>query len=163
MALNLIRPIIETEFLCIRNEIAHIEFLKKYSWKKPLCEMVYEGLSKSIWKALGCFSDEMDLMSYCDYRIHNDFIEVGVCFTLKKYRGCGLAKLMLQYLISCFPDQEITIGTAESNAYMMSCILKLGFKEEFRVSNERINGDATIYYRHYPTKKGRDENVLPVE
>lgn len=153
MQLYTIRPIMSTEFLYIKTVISQINFLEKRSWTKPLSDMVYEGLLRGKWNGIGCFIENSELMSYCDYKIHeNGPIEIGVCFTKDQYRGRGLAKLMLQFLITCNPNQEITIGTAECNMNMISCIEQTGFQEETRVPNDRVNGVASIHYKRFPLK-----------
>lgn len=146
-----IRPVKTTEFSKIRDEISKIYFLEKRTWTKPLSEMAYEGLRQGKWMGLGCFSPSEELMSYCDYREHeNGIVEVGICFTNDEYRGRGLATLMLHYLITCFQNREIIIGTSEGNYNMMACIKKMGFQEEYRVPNDRVNGKASIHYRRMP-------------
>lgn len=147
----IIRPVKTTEFSSVRDAIAKNYFLEKHSWNKPLSEMAYDGLKQGKWIGIGCFSGSDEIMSYCDYKEHkNGKIEVGICFTTETYRGRGLAKLMLHYLIVGFPSQEITIGTAESNVSMIACIQKMGFQEEYRVPNDRVNGKASIHYRRLP-------------
>lgn len=146
-----IRPIKTTEFSNVRDAISQNYFLAKHAWTKPLSEMAYDGLEHGKWIGFGCFSESEELMSYCDCKEHEDGeIEIGICFTMEAYRGCGLAKLMLHYLITGYPNQEITIGTAESNVGMIACIKKMGFQEEYRVSDDRINGKSSIHYRHFP-------------
>lgn len=147
----IIRPIKTTEFSNARDAIAKNYFLEKYSWQKPLSEMAYDGLTQGKWIGLGCFNESEELVSYCDYREHeNGIVEIGICFTRETYRGRGLAKLMLHYLIAGFPNRPLTIGTAEGNHNMIACIQKMGFQEEYRVPNDRVNGNASIHYRRLP-------------
>lgn len=113
--------------------------------------MACKGLVQGKWIAYACFSEREDIMSYIDYKEHKDgVIEIGICFTTEQQRGKGLAKLMLQFLFTRFPNREITIGTAECNESMIACIQHMGFQEEYRVPNDRINGKASIYYRYFP-------------
>lgn len=151
MQSHTIRRVNPNEFFTIRNLISNSYFLAKHSWTKPLSEMAYEGLMQEKWLAYACYNECEDVMSYIDYKEHKDgVIEIGICFTVEQYRGIGLAKLMLQFLFALFPNREITIGTAECNKNMISCIQHMGFQEESRVPNDRVNGDASIHYRYFP-------------
>ncbi len=146
-----IRPVRIDEFHIIRETIAQNDFLEKRSWTKPLSDMAYDGLIQKKWFGVGCFGENEELMSYFDYKVHkNGNIEIGICLTVEEYRGRGLAKLMLHFLFTLFPDREITIGTAECNENMISCIQHMGFQEEYRVPNDRINGKSSIHYRYFP-------------
>ncbi len=149
-----IRAVKSNEFCVVREAIAQNYFLKKYSWSKPLSDMAYDGLIQGKWFGVGCFGENEELMSYFDYKMHKDGkIEIGICLTMEEYRGRGLAKLLLGFLIACYPTQEIIIGTSEGNFGMIACIEKMGFKEEYRIPNDRINGAASIHYRYLPNKK----------
>lgn len=110
--------------------------------------MAYDGLSKRKWTGLGAFGDDETLMSYLDYKeLPSGEIEVGICMTIEEYMGLGIMKLMLLFLRSRYPDREITIGTYEHNKAMIACIHRVGFYEEFRVNNDRIDGSSSIHYR----------------
>lgn len=146
-----IRAVNSEEFSKIRRAISQNYFLEKSSWSKPLSDMAYDGLIQGKWFGVGCFGENEDLMSYLDYKVRkNGEIEIGICMTIEQYRKRGLAKLLLGFLIACYPSREITIGTSESNLEMIACIKKVGFKEEFTIPNDRINGEASIYYRYFP-------------
>ena len=149
MKVETIRPIKEDEFLLVRDIISRTKFLPKWSWPEELCDMAYGGLISGKWTGIGCFSDQNELMAYLDYKEHLDGeIEVGIVFTREYYQGRGIMKLMLKFLMARFPKNDITIGTYERNGGMICCIQSLGFEEESRQENDRIDGSATIHYRH---------------
>lgn len=146
-----IRRVKPSEYSSIKNLISNSYFLAKHSWTKPLSEMAYDGLMQEKWVGYACFNERKDVMSYIDYKEHKDgVVEIGICFTTDQYRGIGLAKLMLHFLFTLFPNREITIGTSESNKNMISCIHHMGFQEECRIPNDRINGESSIHYRYFP-------------
>lgn len=150
----IIRAVRIDEFNMIRETIAQNYFLEKHSWTKSLSDMAYDGLIQGKWFGVGCFGENEEIMSYFDYKVHKDGnIEIGICLTVEEYRGRGLAKLLLNFLIACYPNQEIIIGTSEENLGMIACIEKVGFKEEYRILNDRINGAASIHYRYLPNKR----------
>ena len=146
-----IRAIKPDEYIMVRDAISQNFFLEKRSWSQPLSEMAFNGLKQNKWNGFACFDESKKLISYCDYKIHRSGeVEVGICFTMQSYRGQGLAKMMLHILLTCFSNQEITIGTSENNISMIACIKKMGFLEEYRIPNDRVNGDASIHYRRIP-------------
>lgn len=148
-----IRLVKREEFIQVREAIRCSYFLAKHSWPKPLCEMAYNGLSQGKWIGYGCFNECEELMSYLDYKEKTSGeIEVGICLTQERYQGCGLMKLMLKFLIARYPDQEITIGTYDRNAGMICCISSVGFEEELKIPDDRIDGSTSIHYRRIPDK-----------
>lgn len=146
-----IRAITSDEYIMVRDSISQISFLEKRSWSQPLSEMAFNGLTQNKWFGFACFDKCGRLISYCDYKVHHSGeVEIGICFTVQPYRGQGMAKMMLHILLTCFSDREITIGTSENNINMIACIKKMGFLEEYRIPNDRVNGDASIHYRRIP-------------
>lgn len=151
---KIIRMVQEDEFRDVQKAIQESYFLAKHSWKKPLCDMAYDGLISGKWIGFGCFGENGVLMSYLDYKEHsNGEIEIGICLTREAYKGQGLAKLMLKFLMARYPDREITIGTYERNGGMICCIVNTGFEEDYRTPGDRIDGSTSIHYRYKPRKE----------
>ena len=99
-------------------------------------------------------------MSYLDYKENaSGEIEIGICLTQDQFKGRGLMKLMLKFLIARYPDRKITIGTYEKNAGMICCITGAGFEEKRKTPNERIDGSASIYYERIPGKIATNKTV----
>lgn len=123
----------------------------KRSWRKSIWDMAYDGLLSGKWIGLGCFDHDGTLMAYLDYKEHvSSVIEIGICMTVDQYTNCGLMQTMLKYVISSFPSREIIIGTSEQNKAMIACIERVGFYNDFRVEQDRIDGSASIHYHYIP-------------
>lgn len=144
----MIRIIEIGEFELVRELIRNTNFLRKRSCPKPLCDMAVDGLSQKVWTGFGIFNATGELISYLDYKVvSSDLVEVGICVTRKDYRGQGLMKILLCYLIEKYPKFEIKIGTYENNQPMIDCIQATGFLEDYRVLNDRVDGSASIHYK----------------
>ena len=123
----------------------------KRSWEKSIWDMAYDGLLSGKWVGLGYFDHDGTLMAYLDYKEHaSSVIEIGICMTVDQYTNRGLMQALLKYVISSFSNREIIIGTSEQNKAMIACIEHVGFYEDFRVEQDRIDGSASIHYHFIP-------------
>lgn len=147
--LHIIRPIKDSEYEMIRDNIREYYFLPKYKWTKPLHEMAYDGLMSKKWRGIGAFDSNEKLLSYLDYKEHTESkVEIGIGMTQEEYRGCGLMGLMLRFLIARYPGCEIIVGTYEGNARMIRCLEHTGFVEDHRIFGDRVDGSTSIHYRY---------------
>ena len=151
-----IRKVKQSEFSKIRDLIKSKKEWRerawiKRSWQKNIWDMAYDGLLSGKWVGLGFFDDNEAIMTYLDYKEHTSgIIEIGICMTIDKYANHGLMQSMLRFIISTFSDREIIIGTSEQNKAMIACIEHVGFCEDFRVNLDRLDGSASMHYRHVP-------------
>lgn len=159
MAYAIARQIYGNEIKMVCKAIQDAFFLPKRSWRKPLHEMAYEGLMSRKWTGIGLFTRQKELVAYLDYKRENDtWIEIDICLTIEKYRNQGYMQSLFRFLFDTYPNCSFRICTYEKNAAMIQCINRLGFRENHRLTNDRIDGTCTIYY----TKTPIDEKEAPL-
>ncbi len=144
-----IREIHKEEFEMIAAQIAEIYFLPKITWTTTLSNMALSGLTSGKWTGVGIFDDKDELMAYLDYKVKENSVEIGICYTLEQYRNNHLMSKLLKYVMDEYPDTRFEMGTYEANIAMRKCCEGLGYKETHR-KKDRIDGTYSVYYEYCP-------------
>ena len=140
-----IREVDKREIPMICQMIEKIYFLPKVTWQTSLSDMASNGLQSGKWKGIGLYNMQDELMAYLDYKVKDEAIEIGICFTIEEYRNNHLMRELIQFLVEKNSNMTIEIGTYEKNRSMRRCCERLGFKEKERKA-DRIDGTNSIYY-----------------
>lgn len=144
-----IREIRKEEYTVIAGQISEIYFLPKITWKTTLSNMALSGLTCGRWTGVGLFNANGQLMAYLDYKIKEDSIEIGICYTLEKYRNNHMMSKLLSCVMAKYPGTRFEMGTYEANTPMRKCCEGLGFTETHR-KKDRIDGTDSVYYEYRP-------------
>lgn len=146
-------PIIRTEpkhFDSVYALSRAIEFLPKRNWKRSHSEMLISGLRSGHWKGLAQAGDDAAgaIVSYTDYRLRPEKaeVEIGFCMTHPDWRRMGKLKRALGILVVMYFDWDFRVSTYEGNGPMAHLLRQLGFTLTLRIPDDRINGDATLYF-----------------
>ena len=149
MRLDSIRPVPSLEYQSIHDLIEKTVFLPKHSWSKPLADMALDGLVSGKWRAYGAYNEINELMAYLDYKeCQEGIIEIGIVFTREEFKGNGLMKLMLHFLLSRYSRSDIICGTYEKNGGMIACLKSLAFEVLEIREKDRVDGSSTIVFIH---------------
>ena len=124
-----------------------VAFLPKRNWTRPHADMLISGLRSGHWKGLAQ-GRESEIVSYTDYRLRPERaeVEIGFCMTHPDWRRRGKLKRTLGLLVVMYFDWDFRISTFEGNLPMTSLLRQLGFSLGQRLPDDRIDGDATLYF-----------------
>jgi len=129
----------------VRNLIERGNFVPKFTWDRPITDMVIEGLSQSKWSGVGLCAADGNLVSYLDFRDRGTEVEIGSCATDPRYRNKHLMSELFSELILRYWDRNITVGTYESNSAMRTVFAKFGFSQVAERA-DRVDGQRSLYF-----------------
>lgn len=137
-----IRSLEPIDYIKVHDLVAKTPFLARKSWGRPLADIALDGITCGSWMPLGIFHGE-DLVSYVDYKLKENRVEIGISVTEEMYRRQGYASILMRYLFDEYSDKYFVTMCAVQNRPQMTLLSHLGFVLEHYTLADRIDGTDT--------------------
>lgn len=103
-------------------------------WKKPdFQKILKENVKNTGWKALE--SSNFSIIGFVLIQDNLDYVEILKLAVTPEYQHQGIAKSLLEKILTFCKKKNLTLEVAETNYQALSLYKKYGFKEIYRRKN----------------------------